>query len=74
MIDYLRKKHIETRPFFWPLHLQNALPQEHFTKGLELKVSENLGRNGLYIPIGEHVSKSDQNKIIDKLLFQIKNS
>ena len=74
LIKNLLDEGVETRPFFWPLHLQNALPQEHFIKGLELKVSENLGRNGLYIPIGEHVSKSDQNKIIDKLIYHIKNS
>jgi perosamine synthetase len=73
MIKNLLIEGVETRPFFWPLHLQKALPQKFVIKGLELKVSENLGRNGLYIPIGEHVSKSDQNKIIEKLFYQIKN-
>ena len=63
---------IETRPFFWPLHLQSALPKRFVQKDLKLEVSENLGRNGLYIPIGSHISESDQRRIIKVLLNKIK--
>ena len=47
--DYLNKEGIQTRNFFWPLHLQNAL-NEKFKSQFNLKVSERLGRDGLYIP------------------------
>ncbi len=63
---------IETRPFFWPLHLQSALPKRFVQKDLKLEASENLGKNGLYIPIGSHISESDQRRIIKVLLNKIK--
>ncbi len=71
LIKELYSEGIETRPFFWPLHLQNALPKRFVQKDLKLEVSENLGRNGLYIPIGDHISVSDQERIIKVLLNKI---
>ncbi len=59
---------IQTRPFFWPLHLQNCLPDEFKLRQIELPNSEFLGNNGFYIPIGDHVSKKDQKYIIEKLV------
>ena len=64
---YLLNFGIETRKFFWPLHLQNALPKKFVTNS-ELSVSENLGNNGIYIPLGEHVKTKDQNFIADRIL------
>ena len=72
LIKELLNEGIETRPFFWPLHLQNALPKKFFQKDLKLESSENLGRNGLYIPIGNHISEADQRRIIKVLLNKIK--
>ncbi len=59
LASYLLDKGIQTRKFFWPLHLQDALPKE-FRNGKELVVSEMLGNNGLYIPLGEHIKEKDQ--------------
>ena len=67
VIESLQKKGIETRPFFWPLHLQPALPDEFKDNKLVLPISENLGKNGLYIPIGRHVRKKDQRDIVKEI-------
>ena len=74
VMEKLLDKKIETRPFFWPLHLQPALGDMYKSKVKKLKTSENLGKNGLYIPIGTHVSKQDQEFIIDSLLSIIESS
>ena len=67
LMEELRNKGIETRPFFWPLHLQPALPDEYKTIK-KLTVSENLGLNGLYIPMGSHITKKLQEKITTTIL------
>jgi len=64
---------IETRPFFWPLHLQNALPDKFKNPKELLPVSVNLGKNGLYIPIGPHINKKNQRFIVRSLIKHIKN-
>jgi len=74
VMEKLLDKKIETRPFFWPLHLQPALGDMYKSKVKKLKISENLGKNGLYIPIGTHVSKQDQEFIIDSLLSIIEST
>ncbi len=65
--DYLNKEGIQTRNFFWPLHLQNALNVK-FKSQFNLKVSERLGRDGLYIPLGDHLSEKKQLKIGKKIV------
>ena len=65
LVKYLIEKGVETRPFFWPLHLQKAL-NANLDK-LDLKTSEMLGRNGLYIPTGKHISKRNQYMIVDEI-------
>tara|TARA_B100001250_G_scaffold413515_1_gene447910 strand:+ start:3137 stop:4246 length:1110 start_codon:yes stop_codon:yes gene_type:complete len=67
VMNELRNNGIETRPFFWPLHLQPALPKEYKTTR-KLLVSERLGSDGLYLPMGKHVNKNSQNKISEILL------
>lgn len=62
---------IETRPFFWPLHLQPSLPLKFKKKNRELHVSEDIGKNGLYIPLGHHISKKLQLKIVRCLIEAI---
>ncbi len=57
---------IETRPFFWPLHLQPMIIENHGQNN-NLPISENLGSNGLYIPIGQHLDRKKQIHISKKL-------
>jgi|TARA_B110000495_G_C23038566_1_gene621421 perosamine synthetase len=68
LLDYLQKEGIQTRPFFWPLHLQNALPKNFYVPELDLKNSELLGKSGFYIPLGDHVTYKNQKFISDKII------
>ena len=61
--SFLIEKGIQTRRFFWPLHLQNALPSEIEKNNYQLPVSEHLGKNGLYLPMGSHLKRKDQEYI-----------
>ena len=70
IISDLLEQGVETRPFFWPLNLQPSLPEKYLSKN-SFPVSEYLGRNGLYIPIGNHIGKADQKKIVDLLIKTI---
>ncbi len=72
LIKLLLDDGIETRPFFWPLHLQNALPDKFKNRKELLPVSVNLGKNGLYIPIGPHINKKNQKFIVRSVIKHIK--
>ena len=67
LMESLYKKNIETRPFFWPLHLQPAYREQVSEEIASLPVSENLGKNGLYLPMGAHINKKIQTKIVKSL-------
>jgi perosamine synthetase len=67
VMEDLKDKGIETRPFFWPLHLQPSLPKKFSTNHI-FPISENLGNNGLYLPIGSHINKVQQRYIISSLI------
>ena len=68
VMEKLLLQGIETRPFFFPLHLQKALPSQFRDVNKKLSVSEFLGNNGLYIPMGNHVNKNTQDLIVNKLI------
>ena len=59
----LKEAGIETRPFFYPLHLQ---PSAKILKQKNKKLinSERLGKQGLYLPLGKHVKPWHQKKIV----------
>jgi perosamine synthetase len=66
-VEKLRTAEIETRPFFWPLHLQPANRDKSVRIESSMKNSEYLGQNGIYLPLGQHVTKSIQEQIIEEL-------
>ena len=66
LAKFLIEKGIQTRNFFWPLHLQNALPKKFFSN-TDLISSEKLGKQGLYLPLGDHVTEKDQEFIANKI-------
>jgi perosamine synthetase len=70
-LDFLMKKlkqyGIETRNFFWPLHLQPALKKMGFFKNTKLPVAEYLSRNGLYLPSGLSITSVQQKYVINKI-------
>tara|TARA_X000000950_G_C13814670_1_gene619225 strand:+ start:97 stop:1230 length:1134 start_codon:yes stop_codon:yes gene_type:complete len=72
VVNELNDLNIQTRPFFWPLHKQDALPEKFKNSSLKLIVSEKLGNDGFYIPMGDHVTK-DMQKFISKSILDIVN-
>tara|TARA_B100000902_G_scaffold59643_1_gene66736 strand:- start:18260 stop:19363 length:1104 start_codon:yes stop_codon:yes gene_type:complete len=59
----LEKAKIQTRPFFYPLHKQPAIAKKNSNKDILLN-SEILGERGFYIPLGKHITKSKQEKVV----------
>lgn len=70
VIEDLYNEGIETRPFFYPLHLQPALPSKFRSKKVLLN-TEHISRNGFYIPMGKHVSFKMQNKIVNTIIKSV---
>ncbi len=73
LVKHLNDKNIESRPFFWPLHLQNAYLNLDLSKKINLPVSESLGSQGLYIPMGKHVRKKKQLYIFNVIKNYLKD-
>ena len=46
----MRSRGVDTRPFFFPLHRQPLLSDFGLADQEQLKVSERLGRQGIYLP------------------------
>ena len=61
----LKKLHIETRPFFWPMHKQNIFIKMKLFKNEKYPCSEYLSKNGFYIPAGIDLNKEQMNYICD---------
>ena len=59
----LAENGIQTRPFFYPLHLQPVFRQFSWFKKETLKVSENLYEFGFYIPSGVTLKLSTIKKV-----------
>ena len=64
---FLLDRNIQTRRFFWPLHLQKALPDKFRNSSNTLPQSEMLGSSGLYLPMGSHINFSDQKYIAESV-------
>ena len=68
LIENLLLAGIETRPFFWPLHLQPFYLNSFENIDRNLSNSEYIGQNGLYLPMGSHINGRKQKKIINKVI------
>jgi len=55
----LSEKNIGTRPFFYPMHLQPALHDEHSRTKFCYPISENLAKMGFYLPSGLTLSQEE---------------
>ena len=51
-INILKKKGVECRPFFCPMHLQPVFKKMKLFKGEKYPISEKLFKYGFYIPCG----------------------
>ena len=52
VIKKLTNKNIGTRPFFWPMHKQDAFKKKNYFKKISLPNSEFIAKNGFYLPSG----------------------
>jgi perosamine synthetase len=68
VINFLRKKGIESRPFFFPMHLQPVYRRMKIFQDLKYPISENISKKGFYIPCGLGISIKEQNKVVNTLL------
>jgi perosamine synthetase len=68
LIKTLRKKGIECRPFFYPMHLQPVYKKMKIFNNLKYPNSEIISNKGFYIPCGLGISIKEQNKVIKALL------
>jgi perosamine synthetase len=65
MQNELRKRDIETRRFFCPIHLQPVAKGYDFQLAGSMKVAENLWEKGFYLPSGVGTLDSDIDQVID---------
>tara|TARA_A100001037_G_C14683897_1_gene428587 strand:- start:46 stop:570 length:525 start_codon:yes stop_codon:yes gene_type:complete len=74
LMKYLFENDIQTRQFFWPLHMQDSLPKKYRSINENLSSAEYIGKNGLYIPIGPHLNLSKQKYVAKQIINYIDNS
>lgn len=63
----LLKHGVQTRPFFWPMHLQPVFNNKVFNILGEFPISERLAKRGFYIPSGLGLSDKEIDYVIDKI-------
>jgi perosamine synthetase len=68
VINALRKKGIECRPFFYPMHLQPIYKKLKIFKDLKYPISETISKKGFYIPCGLGIDIKEQDKVINALV------
>jgi len=64
LIKYLLKRGVETRPFFYPIH---TLPCYKGDSKRRFPVAEKIAKNGINLPSGVKLGKSDIKYITDRL-------
>jgi perosamine synthetase len=69
LIEHLKSKKIESRPFFYPL---NELPP--YKEEKEFKNSANLSRNGINLPSFNELSNQEIKKVCDEIKFFVNSS
>jgi perosamine synthetase len=68
----LADRGIETRPFFWPMHLQPVFCRIGMFPGVSCPVAEHLGRRGLYLPSGLTLGE-EQIEYVSRVLREVLN-
>ena len=68
IINALEKENIESRPVWKPMHMQPLYEKCEYIKSDNRDVSAELFENGLCLPSGSSLSKSDQGRVIDIIL------
>jgi perosamine synthetase len=62
---YLKEQGIDTRPFFYPIHLQPLY--EHQFRGENYPVAEELSKRGMNLPSGNNLTEAQVRRIADAI-------
>jgi perosamine synthetase len=62
LMTRLREQGIDSRPFFWPIHL---LPS--YNRGESLPVAERLAQQGINLPSGVRLTERDVDQVVDAI-------
>jgi perosamine synthetase len=73
IINSLRKKGIECRPFFYPMHCQSVYSKMKLFQKAKYPISEKISQKGFYIPSGLGITREEQNVVISKVINLFKN-
>ena len=72
VIKKLASNNIGTRPFFWPMHKQDAFKKKNYFKNISLPNSEFISKNGFYLPSGLGLTRAELKFIKDTLIRILK--
>ena len=61
----LAEKGVGTRPFFWPMHEQPVFRKSGMFDGVSCPNSEQLARNGFYIPSGLAMTRAQLEHVVE---------
>jgi perosamine synthetase len=73
VINSLRKKGIECRPFFYPMHCQSVYSKMKIFPKAKYPISEKISQKGFYIPSGLGITRKEQDVVISKVINLFKN-
>ena len=66
-MSQLFKNQIQSRSFFWPMHMQKTLKKLEFYKSKNFKNSEYLSKYGFYLPTSLNLSLKKIKYICNKV-------
>ena len=69
LMNYLKSKGIQTRPFFYPMNKQRFLKKYNIKLKGSFPISENISKYGIYLPSGPDIKLKD----IEKVCLEINN-
>ena len=72
VIKKLLSKNIGTRPFFWPMHKQDAFKNKGYFKNVSLPNSEFIAKNGFYLPSGLGITLKELKFVKDAVISILK--
>ena len=72
VIKKLQSKNIGTRPFFWPMHKQDAFKKKNYFKNIKLSNSEFISKNGFYLPSGLGLTSKELRFVKDTVISILK--
>ena len=69
LADYLRKNGIQTRRFFYPLHLQPCYSDKRYIQNIDddFSISEKVYRKGISLPSSYHLTEQQQGIVISQI-------